>query len=73
MVSSPVLVTVVTTKFSNPSTLTAKLGVAEALTTEAAKVMKEVQREGENIVVNTVKAAPGKTTPSKSRDRMGLV
>ena len=61
--SLPVLMMVVVIfKFSSPSTLTLgvealtdKLGVAETATAEAMRVMREAQREKENIVVQVAK------------------
>jgi len=54
---------VVTFKFSSPSTLTLgvevltdKLGAAETTTAEATRVVREAQREKENIVVRVAKA-----------------
>ena len=62
-VSSPVLVmVVVTSKFSNPSTLTlgvealiVRLGVADTTTAEATKVKRGAKREEENIVVKAAR------------------
>jgi len=67
--SLPVLMMVVVTfKFSSPSkstlgveVLTDKLGAAETATAEATRVVREAQREKENIVVQaakTVEKAP---------------
>jgi len=57
------MMVVVTFKFSSPSTLTLgvevltdKLGAAETATTEATRVVREAQRERENIVVQVAKA-----------------
>jgi len=60
------MMVVVTFKFSSPSTLslgvevlTDKPGAAETATAEAMRVVREAQREKENIVVRVAKAVEG--------------